>query len=124
MVQQAEQWRCSLRSKWERSSQAAPRLGRAGRPRSRVGTPPITLAIQVDARRVSRPQLVPMRQSRPVSSSFVALRGKLFFCGFRHAAAIQKYKSSPTRALTPLVSSDKGTVTPTSVKGMVLEALP
>ena len=35
----------------------------------------------------------------------------------------QKYRSNPTRALTPLASSDKGTVTPTSVKGMILEAL-
>ena len=39
-------------------------------------------------------------------------------------AAIQKYQSRPTRALTPLASSDKGTVTPTSANGMVLAALP
>ena len=44
-------------------------------------------------------------------------------CCFRLAAATQKYKSRPTLALTPLASSDKGTVTPTSVKGMILEAL-
>ena len=37
---------------------------RAGRPRSRVGPPPITLAPQGGARRLAGPQPVPMRPSR------------------------------------------------------------
>ena len=57
-------------------------------------------------------------------NALVALRGLLFFCCFRQAAAIQKYQSRPTRMLIPLVSSDNGTVTPRSSNGMILPALP
>ena len=47
---------------------------RAGRPRSRVAPPPITLAPQGGTRRLAGPQPVPMRQSRHAWWPFVVLR--------------------------------------------------
>ena len=47
---------------------------RAGRPRSRVGPPPITLAPQGDMRRLAGPQPVPMRQCRHASCVLAILR--------------------------------------------------
>ena len=48
---------------------------RAGRPRSRVAPPPITLAPQGGMRRLAGPQPVPMRQSCHAWWPFVVLRG-------------------------------------------------
>ena len=70
------------------------RLALGGRDaRAPGGAPPITLALKGGAGRVSRPQLVPMRQSCPAWWPFVVLRvpsWMALFCCFRQTSAIQK----------------------------------
>ena len=91
---------------------AAPGPGRAGRPRSRGGAPPINLAPQGRASGLAGPQ--PCRCGRAVtlggpSSFFVSLRGQLFFRLFQASAgpptAPRHFNPSSRAALFQKMSS-------------------